>query len=329
MKDQHVTGLSLAVSKQGRLVFAKSYGYANKATGEELCPNHSMRVMSVSKPITACGAMKLYMQNANLLDRHVFGPNSILGSSFSTPSGQQKLNNITVRQLLSHTSGLRTCNGESVFWDKTKTKADAMNVLLGMGDLLQFDPNTKYNYSNTNFFILSLVIEKLSGQSYETFIRQQLLAPAGIGNTMYVGAANGSSGSGEVSYTPAKSMNLQLWAGFGGWVARPMDLLRLLSRVDGNTPPADLLSSDAHTQMTTGTSLNMGYGLGWLVSGNQQSHNGCYGGTRSFLVELPGGLSYAVIINNNPDNDGCGWTMKGKIEPAVQGVSAWPSYDLF
>lgn len=329
MNGQHVKGLSLAVCKDGRLVFAKSYGYADPSTGEELCPNHSMRVMSVSKPITACGIMKLYEQDNKLLTKHAFGPGSILGSKYTTPSGQKKLNNITVRQLLWHTSGLRTCNGESIFWDKNKTMDDAMNTLLNAGDLMTWDTSVKYNYSNANFFILARIIEVISGQSYENFIRQKLLTPAGIGNTMYVGNADGNSRSGEVAYDPADKMNLQLWSGFGGWVARPMDLLKLLNRVDGVAPPSDLITANTHTVMTTGSSLNSGYGLGWIVGGGLQAHNGCFDGTRSFLVQLSGGISYAVIINNNPDNDGCGWTMKSAIETGLTGVSAWPSYDLF
>jgi CubicO group peptidase (beta-lactamase class C family) len=331
MKDQNVSGLSLAVCKDGRLVFAKSYGYADKSTGEELCPSHPMRIMSVSKGVTGCGIAKLWEQDNSILKKKVFGPNSILGSKFSTPSNMSKLNNITLEMLLWHTSGLRSCNGESVFWQSAKTKTDALNALLAMGDLIAA-PNKigdTFIYSNTNFLIASLVIEQLSGQSYENWIRSKILAPAGVANTMYVGNANGESRSNECVYIPEKKMNLQEWAGFGGWVARPMDLVRYLAHVDGDNSVADVMTKAAHDKLTTGSPTNMGYGFGWNVSGDQQSHNGCFDGTRSFLVELPNGLSYAVIVNSNPDNDGCGWTMKGKMEPAVKGVSAWPSYDLY
>ncbi len=331
MDNQNVSGLSLAVSKNGKLVFAKSYGYANKSTGEELCPNHSMRIMSVSKGITGCGIVKLWEQDHGILKKKVFGPNSILGSKFSTPANMPKLNNITLEMLLWHTSGLRSCDGEPVFWNASKTKADALNALLAMGDLIAA-PNKigdTFIYSNTNFLIASLVIEQLSGQSYEHWIRSKILNPAGVSNRMYVGNANGTSRSGECTYTPEEKMNLQEWAGFGGWVARPMDLLHYLAHVDGDNTVPDVMSKSAHDQLTTGSVPNPGYAFGWLVSGDLQSHNGCYNGTRSFLVELSGGLSYAVIVNCNPADDDCGWTMKSKIEPALTGVSAWPSYDLY
>ena len=329
MKSQNVKGLSLAVCKDGKLVYAKSYGFANPSTGEELSPNHSMRIMSISKPITACGIMKLYEQDNSLLGKKVFGPGSILGSKFPTPKGQEKLNNILVRQLLWHTSGLRTCNGEPVFWDASKTADDAIKTLLNMGDLRLTDTSTQYNYSNANYFILARIIEKISGMSYENFIRSRILAPSGIGNTMYVGNANGSSRSNEVVYDPSKKMNLQLWGGFGGWVARPMDLLKFLRRVDGDNTPPDILTKQAHDIMTTGSMQRSSYAFGWNVSGNIQNHNGCFDGTRSFLVELSGGISYAVIINDNPTNDACGWTMKSEIEKGLSKVSKWPNHDLF
>jgi CubicO group peptidase (beta-lactamase class C family) len=330
MSSQGVKGLSLAICKDARLVFAKGYGYADPAAGEEMSPDQPMRIMSISKPVTSVGIMKLLEQNKlSSLDKTVFGPGSVLGSKYPTPAGKEKLNNITVRQLLNHTSGLRTCNGESVFWDKDKTADDAMNVLLGASDLITTDTGAQYIYSNTNYFILARVIEQLSGQSYETYIRNNVLNKSDIGATMYVGEASGNIKAGEGNYTPMTNMNLQLWAGFGGWVARPIDLLKFLNHVDGAATNPDIITSGTHTSMTTGSMRNNGYGCGWNVSGDIQNHNGCHGSSRSFLVELGGGISYAVIINSTPSNDGCGWTMKSAIEGGLNKVSGYPSYNLF
>jgi hypothetical protein len=81
--------------------------------------------------------------------------------------------------------------------------------------------------------------------------------------------------------------------------------------------------------MTTGSRRRSNYGFGWGVSGDLQNHNGCHGSTRSFLVELDNGISYAVIINTEPTDDGCGWTMKAEIEAGLSKVSAYPTYNLF
>jgi len=329
MSSQSVSGLSLAICKDGRLVFAKAYGSADPATGENLSPNHPMRIMSISKSVTSVGIMTLIQKGLLSKDAFVFGPGSILGSKYSTPANKPSLNRIRVRQLLWHTSGLNTCNGESVFWDASKNADDAMAVLLGRNDLVATDTSVAYLYSNTNFFILARIIEQVSGQSYENYVRQNVLNRAGIGSSMYVGNANGSIRSGEAHYTPMTNMNLQLWGGFGGWVARPIDLLKFLNRVDGAASPSDILTTSIQKTMTTGSPQNMGYGFGWGVSGSLQNHNGCHGSSRSFLVELANGVSYAVIINSAPTNDGCGWTMKAEIEKGLAKVLAYPSYNLF
>jgi len=332
MKQQSVKALSLAVCKDDRLVFAKGYGDVNTSTGQDLSPSYSMRIMSISKSITATGIMRLVQQGKLNLDRTVFGSGSIFGSKYSYPSmNKTNLEKITVRSLLHHTSGLRTCNGEAPFWDASSTHNDCMKVLLNASDLFLLAPNTKYNYSNTNFYFLARIIEQVSGLGYETFIRNNVLTPSGVGNTMYVGATDADPSSKEPSgYTPMKNMNLKMWDGFGGWVARPIDLLKVLVRFDGVTAKPDLLPQRLYDTMTTTTPISSGYALGWLVDNSKQAHNGCFPGTRSFLYYDKGsGLSFAVIINNDPANDSCGWTMESAILNGLKKVTAWPGYDLF
>nr|WP_281169289.1 serine hydrolase [Sporocytophaga myxococcoides] len=330
LSSQGVTGLSIAITKDGRLVFAKGYGTANNSTGEELAPNHSMRIMSISKSVTAVGIMTLIQKGLMSKDDAVFGPGSILGSKYATPAGKQKLNNIRVRHLLWHTSGLKQCNGESVFWDANKTPDDAMAVLLGESNLIIDDTSGQYFYSNTNFFILERIIEQVSKQKYETFIRQNILDKCGIGSSMFVGQSNGNPIAGEASYTPLTKMNLQLWGAFGGWVARPKDLLKFLNRVDGTASPSDILSTSTEKTMTTTSGVdNSNYGFGWIINGSMQAHNGCHGSTRSFLVELGNGVSYAVIINNSPVNDPCSWVLRGAMDAGISTIASYPSINLF
>ncbi|NHN24656.1 beta-lactamase family protein [Flavobacterium jejuense] len=329
MSTQGVNGYSFAVTKNGRLVFAKSYGYADKAANEIMSPNHSMRIMSVSKSVTAAGIMKLLEQNKISMNQKVFGPNSILGSKYATPSDKKKLNDITISQLLHHTSGLRTCNGESEFWNKDKTYDDTMKMLLKSSDLLKFTPNTKSSYSNTGYFILAVVIQQISGQSYETFIRTNVLNPAGVGSGMYVGLANGSVKSNEAHYTPETKQNMQLWAGFGGWVARPIDLVKYLGKVDGSNTPPDIIKTSTHAILTQDTPLSPNYGCGWTISGDKQRHNGAHGGSRSWLAEIGDGYSIAIIVNNAPSNDSNLSKLLNDISTAVKGVSGFPAYDLF
>ncbi len=330
MSTQNVTGLSFAVTKNGRLVFAKGYGYANPATKEEMSADHSLRIMSVSKGLTSVGIMLLMEKNKISMGKHVFGPNSILGSKYATPMDKPKLNEITVNMLLHHNSGLRTCDGESEFWDKNKNHDDVMKMLLADPALLQNPPNTKNVYSNTGYFVLMCCIEQITGQSYEKYIRDNVLNPSGVGSTMYIGLADGTEKTGEAHYTPDETPNLQNWGGFGGWVARPMDLLKYLARVDGDGSVPDIMKTASHDTMMATTPLSPGYGCGWIVSADLQSHNGTHGPSLSWLAEIGNGYSVAVIINTPASNDPGGHSKElNEIAAAVNAVSAFPGYDLF
>jgi len=336
MQAENVPGLSLAIMKDGRLVFAAGYG--NARPDETMSPNHPMRIFSISKSVTAVAIMRLVQQgHSNLLDRKVFGPNSVLGAKYPTPSqGNAGLGNLatphplhqfTVRQLLYHTSGMRTGNGEPPFWSATSTVAECMADLMGRSDLITQAPNVGEIYSNLGYYFLARVIEEVSGQSYETYVRNQVLNPSGIGNTMYVGLANGQSKAGEATYNPQSSQNMQQFGGFGGWVARPIDLFKFLSRVDGVSTPADILTSTNYTTMTTTSGFNNFRALGWRVDGGQQYHGGSFGGSRSWLVKRPNsGLSYAIITNSNVSND---WALKAVMDNLLPTISQFPGYNLF
>lgn len=331
MNAQNVNGLSLAVTKNGKLVFAKAYGSTNIGNGTELSPNHSMRVWSISKSVTSAGMMTLLKDHPDLLDKKVFGPGSVLGSKYATPANRLGLNKFNVRQLMNMTSGLRSCNGETPFQTAGGTVAQGMSTLMNAADLITQDPDKGYIYSNTNYFFLGRVIEEVSGQGYEAYIRANVLEPAGISqNNMYVGRADGTAKAQEASNSPHEKVNMQMFGPFGGWLARPIDLVKLLRVVDGNASPTDIVPATTHTKMTTASSWNMGYALGWGVENTtQQNHNGCFSGGRSFFVELKNGYSYAVVINKTPTDDGCFWKAKAAFDPVIPAISKYPSYDLF
>ena len=323
---QGVTGISLAVTKNGRLVYAKGAGWADPVAKEEMSPKHSLRIMSISKPVTAAGIYKL-MENGHptLLQKKVFGKNGIL-NGYTIPDNLKTMNDITVSQLLYHNSGMRTGNGETPFNDANATHDDVANHLLALDNLMSTVPNTKNEYSNLGYFWLMMVIEKLSGKTYEDYIRNNVLTPAGIGQSMYVGLATGEIKPGEVHYTPNVKRNFNNWAGFGGWVARPMDLLKFINRFDGSPTPPDLISAATHDSILQLSPLSNSIARGWWLTGDKrQWHNGSKDATYSVFEEMADGLSIAIIINSSPANA----NPHNVVRDAVKAVSAFPPYDLF
>ncbi len=263
-------GASVAVMRDGRLVFARGYGYADVENKIPVEPDSLFRLASVSKPITALAVMKLAEEGRLNLDAKVLDLLSDL-----TPAPNQTVNpqfrNVTVRQLLWHAGG----------WDRDKTPGgydpmfqnSAVTQALGvaspatctdvirwmLGRPMDFAPGQKYAYSNFGYCILGRVIEKAAGQPYETYLQQRILLPSGIGK-MWIGSSRQEGRKpNEVKYYPYEGQplspsvfpdgprqvpamygawDLRALDSHGGWIASAIDLMRLMRAVDnaGGTP---------------------------------------------------------------------------------------------
>ncbi len=127
----NIPGLSIALTKEGRLDYAAGFGQADPSSGEEVSPGHLFRIASVSKPITSVTIMKLLEQGKiSSLDQKVFGPNSLLGSKYATPANNKKIESITVRQLLEHVSGFTNAFGDPMFENTGFTHDQLINWAL-------------------------------------------------------------------------------------------------------------------------------------------------------------------------------------------------------
>src|SRR5579862_146193 len=187
MQKYEIPGGAVAVAKNGRIVFAHGYGWADRENREAAAPDSLFRIASLSKPFTSAAILKLVEEGKLTLDDHPFG---IL--NLKPPPGRKqdpRLATITIRELLQHSGG----------WDRDKAfdpmfipvkaakevgapvPASCETVIRYMlGEPLQFDPGTKYAYSNFGYCVLGRVIEKLTGRPYEAYVQQEILAPIGI-----------------------------------------------------------------------------------------------------------------------------------------------------
>lgn len=337
LKAQNAPGAAIAITKNGRLVYAAGFGQANQETGEEAGPTSLFRIASVSKPFTSVAVMKLVEAGKLKLDDKVFGPGSLLGAQFPTPAGNKKIEQITVKYLLEHVSGLSNDNGDPMFMNLGMTHAQLISWMLNdPGHVMSRNANTQFEYLNFGFCLLGRIIEKVTGKSYEQAVRESVLNPSGI-TSMTIGAnSEAQHKPREVKYYPpgdAYSLNVTRFDSHGGWVASPIDLERFLVRVDGLPTKPDLLSSASHTTMTTAAHVkdskgnDPNYAFGWGVS--PQWHNGAMSGTIAFLAVMPGGYTYAAVVNTRPADDGFAFTLSSTLQKIVNDVSAWPSYDLF
>lgn len=370
MKAHGIPGGALAVVADGRLIYARGYGYANLEEQVPVQPDALFRIASVSKPITAVAVLTLVQSRRYRLelDAPVF---PLLGLKPFLLQGREpdpRLNAITVRHLLQHSGGwARDRSGDIMF--QHFQVAEEMGVPLpidhtslirwAMGRPLDFDPGTRYAYSNFGYCVLGRIIEKVTGMSYEAYVRKHVLAPMGIRKARIGRGHRDERFAGEVSYydepgttvaaffdrakqapAPYGFASPQTMDAHGGWIASVVDLARFAVALD-RSDARPILSAPIAAQMYArpapplwrapdGSPDPAYYGLGWMVRplGSEGKanfwHTGSMPGTSALLVRLASGLSWAVLFNRRAPGD-----IDEALHRAAAQVQEWPAWNLF
>ncbi|MEI9810275.1 MAG: serine hydrolase domain-containing protein [Bacteroidota bacterium] len=240
MTTYNVPGASLAVSKNGKLVYIKGFGNADNTTSEKVTPAHRFRLASVSKTFTGIAIMKLVQAGSVTLDQKVFGTGAILGTQYGTLAYSTNVKNITVKQLLQHTAGGWGFQ-QWVAILLIRTRRMAMRSSLGWvldNKPVNNTPGTKYDYSNMGYFILGRIIEKISGKSYINFIKEDIMGAVGGTKTDAAGKTLADIKTDEVKYygqgadaTYVYNMAITRRDADGGLITTATELLKLINAV--------------------------------------------------------------------------------------------------
>lgn len=336
MNTYTVPGLSIAIAQDDRLVFAKGYGLADEDAGINVDPTSLFRVASISKSFTSATIMSLIQTgHFNITDK-VFGSGAILGTLYGTKPYSSYVEEITVQNLLEHTSGWVANNPQiDVTVQLDNMDQDQMVSYVLDNIPVTNQPGTVQDYLNFGFLVLGRVIEEVVGQKYETYVKNNIMNQCQI-TTMQVGLDGSDQLPGEVKYYPtsdAYNYKISRFDSFGGWVASAIDLTRLLVRVDELQQKTDILNTGILNLMYTPSTVDSGYAKGWIIDPNYRGHNGALWGTRAFFAQTTvGGFSFAAIGNFNelgisPDDDS--FVLEQVLANICSSVSSWPSYDLF
>lgn len=185
MRELDIPGLSLAVAKNERLKFAAGYGYGNIRRREPITPQQQFRVGSVSKPITAAAVMLLVERGKLKLEQRLFGSGgSVFGNEFVSSGSNgvygHYLVDITIRNLLEHTAGgWNNVDSDPAWLEPEKSTTQLVEQVLAEQPLM-VRPVRAWIYSNFGYQLLGHVIERVSGQSYEEFIKTNLWDKVGV-----------------------------------------------------------------------------------------------------------------------------------------------------
>ena len=330
MSSPEVPGLSIAISKDDRLVYAEGFGNADAGNNEHVSPNHLFRIASISKTVTSVAILDLVEAGKLKVDDKVFGEHALLGTRYGTSPYSDGVKKITVRHLLQHVSGWSMQGGDPMFSQPGMNQSQLIGWVLDNRPL-KHAPGSSYEYLNFGYCVLGRVIEAVTGQSYEAHVRGGVLKACGIARMQLGHDTLAERIAGEVMYygAGAYDMEVRRMDANGGWIATPIDLLRLLARTDGFGKRADLLEPATEADMSKGSKANPSYGEGSIVDPAYRGHNGAMPGTIAFLVRRNDGFSFAVTANTRPSDDAFCFTLKGVLDANCTGVSKFPSYDLF
>lgn len=327
LRKWEMKGASVAIMRNDSLIFAKGYGWADEEEEIKMEAGHILRMASVSKLITAIGIMKLQDEGRLNIKNKVFGPEGVMkDSDLDTLIRHSAYEHLTIEHLLRHQGGF--------YRDPLFSSKDVMNQMrldhpptaddffrLILPKRLRYKPGTTHRYSNFGYLLLSRIIEHVTGKSYEQYIKEEILAPAGChdmhiaGNyyedrrenevRYYTHRGEGQfieeyTGSGNLVERSYGGNNIPLLSGAGAWCGSTAELARLVASIDGRDEVPDIISKKAVDQMIEYFDQST-FSLGWndTTPGVGWSRTGTFSGTSAIIKYFPDGECWVFISNTS------------------------------
>ena len=297
--DKHLVGLSVGVLQNGEVVLAKGYGVRRLEPGEPVTTATMFPVGSVTKQFT-CSAALLLQQDGKL---------SMTDHVSKYVSGATRGNDITLLDIGQHVSGYHDYYPLD-FVVREMQKAESADTIIARYATrpLDFDPGTRWSYSNTNFLILGKAIEAASGLPIGTVLDERIFKPLGMTRTAYDPPATDTGMSrGYTTYALAKPTlalpEAKGWTGAAGAIySTPTDLLKWdLALMDGKIlSPSSYATLTSARTLADGRSTAYGCGIRVQVTGNAVvlSHGGAVAGSVAQNILIPSTRSAIAVVAN-------------------------------
>ncbi|MDR3365543.1 MAG: beta-lactamase family protein [Prevotellaceae bacterium] len=345
LKKWRINGASLAIAKDGRLLYARGFGYADVEQKTAVTPGHVFRVASVSKLITATAVMKLVEEGRLGLDDKVFGSEGILRDFVGCEICDERALQITVRRLLEHSAGWDASSGDDpMFMPHAIAGERHIPLPVSIRDIacfvlsrpLHFEVGHHSEYSNFGYALLGYIVEKAAGVSCEDYVREALLLPMGITNMRLGNSYPRDRYANETSYYDAPGAkpvaafdnpllyvpkcrggyDMRTLGAAGGWVASPIALLRFALCIDGRPETPDILSPESVAEMVRSDSIFDPFG--WRMTDERRwIRTGTLIGTSAAVVRDTSGWCWAFVTNTTSKK---GADFPFEVEDMMQGV---------
>jgi CubicO group peptidase (beta-lactamase class C family) len=298
-------GCAVLIAKKGKVIYEKSFGFANIELNVAMQPEMIFRIGSMTKQYTAISILQLVEQGKISLR------DSIQKFIKDFP---YKGHTITIENLLTHTSGITDYEVlDAHIPNAIRIDFPAKQLIDSFAKLpLEFTPSTKYNYSNSNYFLLGYIIEKVSGQAYKQYLQENVFKPAGLTSTFYdsptqvvTNRVNGYTKN-DAGYKNAGYLSMSMVYSAGALLSNVSDLFKWHQALHAYK----LVKKETLEKAFTPYQLNDGkltqYGYGWFVKDFQGSpsigHGGAIDGFRSMEFYLPDQDVFVAALFNS-END--------------------------
>jgi D-alanyl-D-alanine carboxypeptidase len=300
---------AVLVAKDGVTIASKAAGIANKTTGASIALNTKFNLGSMNKMFTAVAIAQLAQAGRLSFD-------DTIGKHLPDYPNKEVADKVTIHQLLTHTSGMGLYWNEKFREQREKLLTVAAHLPLFASDPLSFKPGEKFQYSNSGYMVLGLIIEKVSGQDYYSYVQEHVYMPAGMSDTGFYepGKETPNLAIGYSKMSPDGKMldeardntNTREVRGgpAGGGYSTVEDLLRFAQALRSYK-----LLNEEYTKLVTtgkvdagGMIGRYGYGFGDKVFGGKHivGHNGGSGGISANFEMYPE-LGYTAVLLMNAD----------------------------
>lgn len=298
--EQKFMGVAM-IAEHGKPVFEKTYGWADMEWDVPHCPQSIFRIGSITKQFTAVGILQLAQKGVLKPEDPVAKYEQDLPKAW---------NGITLHQLLTHSSGIPNDTDVPAFWRQVVMKPNTPQELVGLvkDQPLEFKPGMKWGYSNTNYILLGMVLEQVSGMKYADYLQKNIFDAAELKNTAYDSTkpilkhrARGYQASPHgLENAPFIDMSVPFSA--GGVHSTAQDMLRWDQSLTGD----QVLSKVWRDRMFTGyvqtTVRNLSHGYGWFIGKEngqtQYSHQGGSPGFSTMIARYPDSKTTIVLLSN-------------------------------
>ena len=317
-----VPGASVLVVRGGQVVFRRAYGLADLDPARPATPATEYRLASLTKEFTALAVMLLARDGKLRYDEPI---------GFLLPGLGPRVSKLTVRQLLTHTSGI--WDYEDLIPDSQTAQVSDADVLalVAHRDTLYFPPGTRFQYSNTAYVLLGLIVERTSRSPLPRFLEERIFKPAGMAGTLMFErggppvpdrAYGYTPDSAAATFRPTDQSVTSATRGDGAIYSSVDDLERWDAALAAGLFLDPKRMAEGVTSATLADGSPTGYGFGWYVDTYRGArrlwHHGETSGFRNVIVRFPDRRDAVIILTNRNGGD------PGKIADRIADLLFFP-----